>query len=175
MLFDVFKHLPLRKADALKTCQKSKFLGKKIWRNALALRSTKVQAIFGKTFILAYYLQLSFLCKVLSQIYFKLFYSGDKRLLSEYLTKWGWFLGYNERFHKYLGEKLKFQKPETRFCRCKSTDNNDINIFISLENPCTFLLAKEKTWTRIFNTNTELSQNRTENKFVLQNNSKLAI
>ena len=31
-----------------------------------------------------------------------------------------------------------------------------------MENPCTFLLAKEKAWKRIFNTNSELSQNRTE-------------
>ena len=29
------------------------FLGKKIWRNALALKSKKVQGIFGETFILA--------------------------------------------------------------------------------------------------------------------------
>ena len=43
-----------------------------------------------------------------------------------------------------------------------SIDNNTINIFLSLEKPCTFLLAKEKTWKRIFNTNSELSQNRTE-------------
>ena len=53
LLFDVFKHLLLRKTDVLKTCRKSKFLGKKIWRNALALKSKKVQDIFGKTFILA--------------------------------------------------------------------------------------------------------------------------
>ena len=46
------KHLLLRKTDVLKTCRKSKFLGKKIWRNALALKSKKVQGIFGKTFIL---------------------------------------------------------------------------------------------------------------------------
>ena len=51
--FDVFKHLLLRKADALETCRKSKFLGKKIWRNALPLKSKKVQGIFGETFILA--------------------------------------------------------------------------------------------------------------------------
>ena len=37
-----------------------------------------------------------------------------------------------------------------------------MNIFLSLENPCTFLLAKEKTWKRIFDTNSELSQNHTE-------------
>ena len=39
---------------------------------------------------------------------------------------------------------------------------NNINIFLSLENPCAFLTAKKKTWKRIFNTNSELSQNRTE-------------
>ena len=50
LLFDVFKHLLLRKTDVLKTCRKSKFLGKKIWRNALALKSKKVQAMFKKMF-----------------------------------------------------------------------------------------------------------------------------
>ena len=53
LLFDVFKHLLLRKTDALKTCRKSKFLRKKISRNVLALKSKKVQGIFGKMFILA--------------------------------------------------------------------------------------------------------------------------
>ena len=60
---------------------------------------------------------------------------------------------------------LKFQKTEARFCRWKSNDN-DINIFLSLENPCTFLLAKEKIWKRIFNTNSELSQNVTEKQIM---------
>ena len=69
-----------------------------------------------------------------------------------------WFQGHNERFPKYLGWKLKSQKTETEFCRWKSTDNNNINTFLSLENPCTFFLAKEKTWKRIFNTNSELLQ-----------------
>ena len=36
LLFDVFKHLLLRKTDILKICRKSEFLGKKIWRDALA-------------------------------------------------------------------------------------------------------------------------------------------
>ena len=35
-----------------------------------------------------------------------------------------------------------------------------------METPCTFLLAKEKTWKRIFNTNSELSQNRTEKQIM---------
>ena len=52
LLFDVFKHLLLRKTEVLKTCQKKKFLGKKIWGNAPVLKSQKVQGIFGKTFIL---------------------------------------------------------------------------------------------------------------------------
>ena len=30
ILFDVFKHLPLRKTDLLKTCRKNTFIGKKI-------------------------------------------------------------------------------------------------------------------------------------------------
>ena len=47
------KHLLLRKTDVLKICWTSKFFGKKICWNALALKSKKVQGIFGKTFILA--------------------------------------------------------------------------------------------------------------------------
>ena len=47
------KHLLLRKTDFLKTCQKSIFLGRKIWINAAALKSKKVQDILGETFILA--------------------------------------------------------------------------------------------------------------------------
>ena len=53
LLCDVFKHLLLRKTDVLKTCRKSKLLGKKIWRNTLVLKSKKVQDVFGKIFILA--------------------------------------------------------------------------------------------------------------------------
>ena len=54
LLFDVFKHLLLRKTDVLKTCWKSKFLRKKIWRNALPFcKSKKVQGIFWETFISA--------------------------------------------------------------------------------------------------------------------------
>ena len=53
VLLSVFKYLLLRKTVVLKTCRKCKFVGKKIWRNAVALKSKKVQGIFGKTFILA--------------------------------------------------------------------------------------------------------------------------
>ena len=53
LLLDVFKHLLVRKTDVLKTCLKSKFLGKKIRRNAIVLKSKKVEGIYGNTFILA--------------------------------------------------------------------------------------------------------------------------
>ena len=64
---------------AFSTCLKSKFLGKKIWRNALDLKSKKVQSIFGKTFFL------------------ELLYSAV------FLRKWGWLQGHNEGFPKHLG------------------------------------------------------------------------
>ena len=87
LLFDVFKYLLLSKTDVLKTCRKSKFLGKKILRNALALKSKKVQVIFGKHLFWHYYHQLSFVYKTGSQISFKFFCSGDERVLSEFLSK----------------------------------------------------------------------------------------
>ena len=70
--------LLLRKNDILKTCNKKKNFGKKIWRNALSLKSKKAQDIFGETFILAYYLQLSFVYKTMSQISFILFFREIK-------------------------------------------------------------------------------------------------
>ena len=41
-----FIYFPLRKTDILKTCRKSKFLGKKIWRNALALKSKEIKGFY---------------------------------------------------------------------------------------------------------------------------------
>ena len=40
-------------------------------------------------------------------------------------------------------------------------------MFLLLKNVCTFLLAKEKTCKRIFNTNSELSQNHTEKQIMV--------
>ena len=98
LLFDVFKHLLLRKTDILKTYRKRKFEEMhELWR------AKKYKVFSGKRLIWHYYLQLSFVYKSMSQISYKLFFSGDKRLLSEFLRKWGWFQGHNERFPKYLG------------------------------------------------------------------------
>ena len=52
-----------------------------------------------------------------------------------------------------LAKNQNFKKLRHGFAD-ESTDNN-INIFLSLRNPC--------TWKRIFNTNSELSKNRTQN------------
>ena len=54
----------------------------------------------------------------------------------------------------------------SQFFRWKSNNYNNIVIFLSLKNSCTFLLVKEKTWKSIFNTNSELSQNRTEKQIM---------
>ena len=134
----------------------------------------KVYKVYSRKCLLWHYcLQLSFVYKIVSQISFNFFCSGDKRLLSDFLRKWGWFHKHNERFPKYLSQKLKFWKTVTRLCRWKSSDHN-INIFLSLENPCAFLIAKGITWKSIFNANSELPQNRTEKtNYAIQNNIKV--
>ena len=75
-LFDIFKHLLLRKTDVLQTCQKSKSLKKKIWKNAPVWRAKRYKVYSGKHLFWHYYLQLSFVYKTMSQISFKLFCSG---------------------------------------------------------------------------------------------------
>ena len=105
------------------------------------------KAYLGEGLCWHYRFQLSLVYQTISQISFKLFCSGDKRLLSSFLPKLGWFQG------------------NTWFCRWKSWWNN-INGFLSLKNRCIFLLAKEKIWKRTFKINSELSQNRTEKEIM---------
>ena len=80
-------------------------------------RAKRYKVFSGQHIYWHYRLQLPFVYKAVSRISFKLFCSGDKRLLSEFLRKWGW-----QHFPKYLGWNLKFQKTVTRFCRWKSND-----------------------------------------------------
>ena len=125
-------------------------------------RAKKYKVCLGKRLFWHDYLQLFFFHKIVSEMSFNLFCLGDKRLLSEFLGEWDWFQGHNERFPKYPGWKLKIEKTEERFCRWKNTDNNDINISLSLQNPCNFSL-----WKKIAeNANTELSQNCTEKQIM---------
>ena len=144
---------------------KLNFFGKKIWRNALALKSKKVY--LGKQLFWYYHLQLFFVYKTMSHISFNLFCLGDRRLLLEFLSKWGWFYRHNERL------KINVQKTETRFCGWKSNDYNNMNIFLSLGNPCTFLLVKETMWKCIYNS--EFTKSYRKTNYAIQNNIKLAI
>ena len=66
-----------------------------------------------------------------------------------------------------LAKSWNFQKLRHGFVDEIALKKNDINMFLLLENVCTFLLAKEKTWKCIFNTNSELSQNHTEKQIMV--------
>ena len=124
-------------------------LRKKTWRNSLALMSKKMQGIFSKMFILA--LMPS------AQISSNLLCLGDKtpfRVQSSLEIM---------NISPNIFAKTKFQKTETQFFRHKSNDYNNINIFLSLENPCNFLLAIQNTWKHIFNVITTKSYRK--NKF----------
>ena len=68
----------LRKTDVLKTCPKTKFLGKKVWRNALTLKSKRLQGIFGETFVLPLLSSAVFCLQNLISDFFNLFGSGVK-------------------------------------------------------------------------------------------------
>ena len=72
-------------------------------------------------------------------------------------------------------KKLKFQKTETQFYRWKSTENNDINIFLSLKNPCTFLLAKKRPENTFLTKIVNYSKIVEKTNHAIQNNSKLTI
>ena len=48
--------------------------------------------------------------KLCLNFFFNLFCSGDKRFLSQFLRKWGWFNGHNEPFPNILNKNLNFKK-----------------------------------------------------------------
>ena len=62
----------------------------------------------------------------------------------------------------WLNINQNFKKLRQSFVGERALITTTLIIFLSLENGCIFLLAKEKTWKRIFNTNSEVSQNGTE-------------
>ena len=110
------------------------------------------------------YLQLSFVYKTVSQISFKLFCLGDKRLLSEFLRKWGWFQGHSERFLNILAKNSNFKKLRHSFVDETALITTTLISSCHWKSlvPCT----KETTWKRIFNTNSKLQQNRTEKQIM---------
>ena len=94
-----------------------------------------------------------------------------RRIKGFYEILWGNEVDFTDMMYvspKMSAQDQNFKKlnTETRLCRWKSNNYIDINIFHSVENPCTFLLAKGKTWKRIFKTNSKLLQNPTEKQFL---------
>ena len=78
------KHLELRKTDVLKTSNFSERNSEEM----LTLKSKKGRKVYSGERLYWYNcLQLFFVWRIVSQISFKLFCSGDKRFLSELLQK----------------------------------------------------------------------------------------
>ena len=61
------------KLKVLKTCRERKFVGKKIWRTALAWKIKRYKTYSGKRLSWDYCLQMSFVYKTLSQIFLNFF------------------------------------------------------------------------------------------------------
>ena len=129
------------------------------------MKSKRYKIYSGKCLFCHYCLQLSFACKIMSQISFNLFAREIKDFYQSSIRNEVDFRDLMNASPNILAKNSNFKKVR-QFCRWKSTDNNDFNIFLSLETTCTFLVAKEKTWKRIFNLNGKLSQNGTEKKIM---------
>ena len=130
------------------------------------LKSKQVHGIFGGTFILALLSSAVFRLQILVSDFFQIVFLGRWKAFIR--VPFGNEVDFrdirNVSLHMYW---LKIKISENwDFCRWRSNDDSDINVFMSLENPCTFLLAKEKTWKRTFNINSVLSQNRAEKQIM---------
>ena len=105
-------------------------------------RAKKYKVYSWKHLFWHHRLQLSFVYKNMSQIYFKLFCSGDQRLLLDFFRKICWIHIHDVRFPKNLGSAVKFKKLWYDFVD-KKNDCNGINISLSLESPLPFCLRKK--------------------------------
>ena len=128
----------MAKNDVLKTCPESKLLGKKLWRNTLALKSKKIHGIFGETFIFI----IVFSCPSSKKPCLRfLFVCSAREIKGFYQSSVGNEVDFRDIMNvspNIFAKNQNFKKLR-QFCRWKSTENHDINIFLSLENPCTFL------------------------------------
>ena len=128
------KYLLLRKTDVLKTFRKRKFLRKKIWRNALALKSKKVQGSVYFGIIVFCCLWSAKPCPRFLLIWFA------REIKSFYQS----FLRNEVEFRDIILKikVIKIKKNCDTVLHKKEYWQEDINIFLSLENLCSFLLAK---------------------------------
>ena len=94
----------MKKTDVLKTCRKSKLLGKKIWRNAILWKAKRCKVYSGKRLFWYYCLQLP-----------NLFCSGDKSLLLESLQNEVDFRDIMNVFANILAKNQNFRKLRQNF------------------------------------------------------------
>ena len=78
-------------------------------------RAKRYTGFSGKRLFWQYYLQLPFVYKTVSQISLKFFCSGDKRLLSEFHRKWGWFRDIINVSPNILAKNWNFKKLRHSF------------------------------------------------------------
>ena len=124
ILFDVFKHLLLRKTDIFKTCWKSKFIKKKIW-NALALKSKKIATKYIRENV--YFGIIIFSCLSSTKLCLRFLLNCFVREIKGfYQSSLGSEVDFRDIMNvspcKISWLKLKFRKTETQFSRWKSTD-----------------------------------------------------
>ena len=156
----------MRKTDVLKTYRKSKFLGNKTWRNVLALKSKKIEGILGETFILALlssavfllqngvrFFQISFVREIKG---FYQIFLGNEVDFSDIINVSPNILAKNWNFkklrHRCVDERALITTILISSCHWKTL--------------APLLLLKEKTWKHIFNPNSELSRNCTEEQIM---------
>ena len=99
------------------------------------------------------------------RFFFTLFCWRDKRFLSEFLKKWGWFQGHNgivspnilpenenvkNLRHGFKDQIAMIKTTLISSCHCKTH----------------ILFCLQKTWKRVFNNNNELSQDRAEKQIM---------
>ena len=98
----------MRKTDVLKTSIFSEEIHY-LWR------AKRCKVYSEKRVFWHFRLQLSFVYKSESQISFNFFWSGDKRLLSEFLRKWDRFHGHNGLFPFQWTWNENFKKQRRDF------------------------------------------------------------
>ena len=96
----------------------------------------------------------------MSQISFNLFFPKDKRVLSEFPWKWGWFQEHNERFSKYL-PKSRISKNRHGFLDERALKTTTLISSCHWKTRVPFCLQKKISEKGVFNTNSELPQNHT--------------
>ena len=138
LLSDFFKHLLLRKTDILKTFRRSKFPGNKIWRITLALNSKKVQGILVKI------------------VYFGIIWAVFclKFLLNCYVQEIKGF------YQSFFGNEVDIMDIMNVSPNVLAKNYNFQKLRLAFLNERTLI-------TRIFKTNSELSQNCREKQILL--------